>query len=182
MRQHMISRFTELGDPTLLLLAGLAMFFYLWTDDRRRPLAQGWAVAFGLCVALTLAGKFIFYLIGDGDRNSTAFQNPSGHVAIATGFYGCCALLLARGRPQSTRALITVGAAMLVGLLAASRIALGLHTLPEIAAGFAVGAVGLAVFGLHVSRGRQVAINASQVAALLLLIGVTHYSLDPGKR
>ena len=50
----LLKRLTDLGDPTLLLLGGLGVFFYLWSDDERRALARSWAVAFGLCVFLTI--------------------------------------------------------------------------------------------------------------------------------
>src|ERR1700732_2822064 len=98
MQQDSLKKFSELGDPTLLLLCGLGVFFYLWSVDERRSLARGWAVAFGLCVFLTVMSKFAFYLVGSNQSNSFRLQSPSGHVAIGTGFYGCCALLLAAGR------------------------------------------------------------------------------------
>ncbi len=63
MRQDLLKRLTDLGDPTLLLLGGLGVFFYLWSDDARRALARSWAVAFGLCVLLTVTSKFAFYLM-----------------------------------------------------------------------------------------------------------------------
>ncbi len=174
-RQSLLERFTNLGDPTLLLLGGFGVFFYLWIDDHPRALARSWAVAFGLCVFLTIASKLALHLLSEGERNSLSLQSPSGHVAIATSFYGCCALLLAAGRRRAARALICVGTAMLVGMLAASRIKLGLHTIPEIVAGFAIGAVCLALFRAHMSGARRIVVNASQLSALLLLIGVTHY-------
>src|SRR5260370_15404443 len=174
MHQDLLKRLTALGDPTLLLLGGLAVFFYLWSDDQRRALARSWAGAFGLCVVLTIASKFAFLLIGGSQGNSFVLRSPSGHVAIAAGFYGCCALMLAAGRSQAEGMLICVGTVMLVGMLAASRIMLGLHTAPEIAVGFAIGAFSLVVFGMHLSNEQPIMVNAGQVIALLLLIGVAH--------
>ena len=181
MRETLLEKFTGLGDPTLLLLAGLGIFFYLWSDDERRALARSWAVAFGLCVFLTIISKFAFYLIAWNQPNSFALRSPSGHVAIATGFYGCCALMLTAGLGQAARALICVGTILLVGMLAASRIMLGLHTVPEIAVGFAIGAFSFAVFGVHLSGGQPIMLNAGQVIALLLLIGVAHSSHIDGE-
>jgi membrane-associated phospholipid phosphatase len=180
-RQDLLKRLTDLGDPTLLLLGGLGIFFYLWSDDKRRALAHGWAMAFGLCVVLTIMSKLAFYLIGGNQANSFALRSPSGHVAIATGFYGCCALMLAAGHGQAERALICVGTAMLVGMLAASRIMLGLHTVPEIAVGFSIGALSLVIFGIHLSSGQPIVLNAGQVIALLVLIGVAHSSHIDGE-
>jgi hypothetical protein len=181
MRENLLKKFTGLGDPTLLLLAGLGLFLYLWSDDERRALARSWAMAFGLCVFLTIVGKLAFYLIAWNQPNSFALRSPSGHVAIATGFYGCCALMLADGRDQAARVLICVGTVVFVGMLAASRIMLGLHTVPEIAVGFAIGAFSLAVFGIHLSGGPPIILNAGQVIALLLLIGVAHSSHIDGE-
>jgi len=181
MRQDLLKRLTDLGDPTLLLLGGLGIFFYLWSDDERRALARSWAVAFGLCVLLTIISKLAFYLIGERQANSFALRSPSGHVAIATGFYGCCALMLAAGRGQAEGMLICVGTVTLVGMLAVSRIMLGLHTVPEIAVGLAIGAFSLVVFGLHLSREQPIMLNAGHVIALLLLIGVAHSSHVDGE-
>jgi membrane-associated phospholipid phosphatase len=180
MRQDLLKRFTDFGDPTLLLLGGLGVFFYLWSDDERRVLAGSWALAFGLCVFLTIASKVAF-LIGGTQPRSFGLRSPSGHVAIGTGFYGCCALMLAAGRSQAARVLICVGTVMLVGMLAASRIMLGLHTVPEIVVAFVIGAFCLVVFGVHLSGGQPIMLNAGQVIALLLLIGVAHSSHVDGE-
>ena len=181
MRQDLLKRFTDLADPTLLLLGGLGVFFYLWSDDERRVLARSWALAFGLCVFLTITSKFASILIGGTQARPFGLRSPSGHVAIATGFYGCCALMLATGRSQAARVLICVGTVMLVGMLAASRIMLGLHTVPEIVVAFVIGAFCLAVFGVHLSGGQPIMLNAGQVIALLLLIGVAHSSHVDGE-
>jgi len=181
MRQDLLKRFTDLADPTLLLLGGLGVFFYLWSDDERRGLARSWALAFGLCVFLTITSKFASILIGGTQARPFGLRSPSGHVAIATGFYGCCALMLATGRSQAARVLICVGTVMLVGMLAASRIMLGLHTVPEIVIAFAIGAFSLALFGIYLSDRQPIMLNAGQMIALLLLIDVTHYSHVDGE-
>ena len=181
MQQDSLKKFTELGDPTLLLLGGLGVFFYLWSVNERRSLARGWAVAFGLCVFLTVMSKFAFYLVGSNQPNSFRLHSPSGHVAIGTGFYGCCALMLAAGRGQAARVLIWSGTATLLGMLAASRIMLGLHTVPEIATAFVIGAFSLALFGIYLSDRPPIMLNAGQMIALLLLIDVAHYSHVDGE-
>jgi membrane-associated phospholipid phosphatase len=175
MRRDFLTKFTDLGDPTLLLLGGLGLFFYLWTDDERRVLARGWAVAFGLCVFLIIVSKFTFYLLGNQTK-LFRIHSPSGHVAIATSFYGCWAMMLATGRNQTTRVLICVGTAILLGTIAASRIMLGLHNIPEVAFAFAIGAFSLVVFAIYLGTGQPIALSAGQVLALLLLIDVTHYA------
>jgi hypothetical protein len=175
MRQDLLKRFTDLGDPTLLLLGGLGLFFYLWTDDERRVLARSWAVAFGLCLSLTIISKFMFYLWGN-QTNFFRIHSPSGHVAIATSFYGCWGMMLAAGRSQAARVLICVGTAILLGMIAGSRIMLGLHNIPEVTFAFAIGAFCLVVFGIYLGNTQPIALSAGQVIALLLLIDVTHYA------
>ncbi len=180
-RERLLVKFSGLGDPTLLLLAGLGVFFYLWSDDGRRRLARSWAVALGICIVLTLTSKFAFLLLAGNHPNSHALRSPSGHVAIATGFYGCCALLLASGRSQVTGFLLWGGTVVLVGMLAASRVLLGLHTGLEIVVGFAIGAFSLAIFALHLVGQARIVLNAGHVIALVLLIGVAHSSRIDGE-
>ena len=66
-------------------------------------------------------------------------------------------------------------------MLAASRIMLGLHTVLEIAVAFAIGALCLVVFGIRLTGGQPTMLNAGQVIALLLLIGVAHSSHIDGE-
>jgi hypothetical protein len=89
--------------------------------------------------------------------------------------------MLTAGRGQAERVLICIGTVMLVGMLAATRIMLGLHTGPEIAVGFAIGAFSLVVFGIHLSGGQPIMLKAGQVIALLVLIGVAHSSPVDGE-
>ena len=82
MRQDLLKRFTDLGDPTFLLLGGLGVFFYLWSDDERRVLARSWALAFGLCVFLTIASKFASILIGRSQPRSFGIRSVGSKMAI----------------------------------------------------------------------------------------------------
>lgn len=175
MRQDIILRFTSLGDPMMLLLGGLGVFFYLWSDDERRILACRWAVAFGLCVLLTVISKFVFHLIRWNEGSSLRLLSPSGHVAIGTGFYGGCAIILTSLSSRAIRVLVCIGTVLLLGLLAASRVLLGLHSVPEIIVAFAIGGASLAVFVLYPGKGRPVRVNAGQVISLILFVFLTYY-------
>lgn len=174
MSQDLLARFTNLGDPVMLLLGGLGVFFYLWSDDERRILARRWAMAFGLCVLLTVISKFAFHLIRWNETNSLRLLSPSGHVAIGTGFYGGCAIMLTSLCSRVVRVLVCIGTALLLALLAASRVLLGLHSVPEIIVAFAIGGASLAVFAYTGSR-RQMRLNAGQVISLIFLIFFTYY-------
>ncbi len=68
------------------------------------------------------------------------FSFPSGHTASAVVAFGFCAYLLARVSQKALyKILISVFAAVLIGLVAVSRIYLGVHFLSDVIAGFLVG-------------------------------------------
>jgi membrane-associated phospholipid phosphatase len=172
--QIAVKKFTEVGDPTLLLLGGFGIFFFLWSHPDHRDLARGWAIALGLCIALTVAAKVALYL-GDNPTHIVRLRSPSGHVAIATTFYGSCAMLLSSNKGKATRLLAGIGTALLLCGLAGSRVALGLHSLAEIMVGFAIGTFCLVVFAHRLHWGSPL-INPGQLIALLFLLAVTRFA------
>lgn len=176
MWQDLPAKFSNLGDPILLLLGGLGVFFYLWSAEERRALAHRWAVAFGLCVLLTVVSKFVFHSIRWNEANSLRLVSPSGHVAMGTGFYGCCAIMLTARRSRAVRVLVCVGTALLLGMLAASRVMLGGHSVPEVMVAFAIGGASLVVFTHEPGTGQPIPLNARQLISLLFLIFVAYYT------
>jgi hypothetical protein len=171
MSSGLVKRFTELGDPTLLLLAALAMFFYLWIDNDRRQMAGAWAQSVGLCIGLLFVSKLVLHVYGRAELGPFRLFSPSGHVAIATSFYGNLAILLATGRSRRFGIALFAGAALLIVLLAASRMVLRLHSLPEIAIALTIGLVALRPFYLSLAR-HPIIISAGQPIALLVLLAV----------
>jgi|APThiThiocy_cv2_1041547.scaffolds.fasta_scaffold21184_2 hypothetical protein len=168
-----LASFTALGDPTFLLCAALGAFFFLWVSHRRR-LAGHLALSVGLSVALTVSAKFGF-LLAHGSDHATALRSPSGHVAIATTVYGCCVMMLAATSGRLVRVVAIIGTALFLLALAVTRLALRLHSIPEIFVGFLIGTACLLIFarGLHTDRGP---FDAGRLAALLLLLGVTRFA------
>jgi undecaprenyl-diphosphatase len=72
---------------------------------------------------------------------------PSGHAAASTVFYGAlCALVFARWRSGAVRAAAIGVSAVMVLLVAFSRVYLGAHYLSDVVAGVALGAICLALF------------------------------------
>lgn len=180
MNPGFVKRFTELGDPVLLLLASLAMFFYLWIDDDRRPMAAPWARSVGLCIGLVFCSKLLLHLFGWIELSPFRLFSPSGHVAVATTFYGNVAILLARGRGRGVGIVLLAGASLLIALLAASRMVLRLHSLPEIAIALAIGLAALGPFRLALAR-YPIIISAGQPIALLSLLAVMRVSHIDGE-
>jgi len=137
---HSVSKF---GDAAVLLPASLGLIvFVLAFGSRRAAFAYGAALA--LCIAGAVLAKFAFAACGD--HTLLGVESPSGHAAFATTFYGCLAALFGAGRTPGRRAVLYGGAAALVLLIAASRVALDVHTVGDVAIGFAIGAASIALF------------------------------------
>lgn len=84
------------------------------------------------------------------------YSFPSGHALAATVFYGVLACYLwTRARSAAQRVAVVVGAALMVALVAFSRLYLGVHFLTDVAAGVAEGLGWLAVCVTAVSSLRR---------------------------
>jgi hypothetical protein len=175
MWQDLLAKFTHIGDTKLLVLCGLGVCLYLWGSEERRSLAQSWAMAFGFCVLLTILGKLALHAVRWNEGTSLRLLSPSGHVAIGTCFYGCCAIMLSAGRNRTVRLVAWVGTVALLSALAASRLELGLHSVPEIIIAFAIGAASLVVFTRRLNAGPPVRLNAGHMISLILLLFVAYY-------
>jgi undecaprenyl-diphosphatase len=74
------------------------------------------------------------------------FSFPSGHSTLAATFYGTLAYLLIRGlRHEGMKVLVGVGAGLLILAIGVSRIYLGVHYPSDVLAGWAAGALWLAL-------------------------------------
>jgi undecaprenyl-diphosphatase len=171
----LLEKITHLGDTMVLLLCGVALFFYLLGAEERRFLARRWAVAFGLCILLTILSKFTLHFVRWNEVSSLRMLSPSGHVAIGTCFYGCCAIMLSGGRSRAVCLLLWFSTLTLLGMIAASRLTLGLHSVPEVLVAFVIGAVSVVVFTRHLGDRQSIKLNAGQIIFLVLLIFVARY-------
>jgi undecaprenyl-diphosphatase len=85
--------------------------------------------------------------VGDPLVHLLTLSFPSGHAAGSTVFYGAlCALVFARWRSRTIRAIAVGLAVLMVLLVTCSRVYLGAHYLSDVVAGVAVGAICLALF------------------------------------
>ena len=131
---------THLGDPVALLLlvaAGYLLANHLGVSSTRMAAAMGLALG---GFALTLALKYGFALPRPPGAGTDGFGFPSGHAIGATVVYGGLAGLLI---PHDRR--VTRVAAVLVVVVAASRVLIGVHYLVDVVVGVAVGVGYLAV-------------------------------------
>jgi len=107
-------------------------------------------VAVGGGLALNVLMKLAFHrarpLFDDPLLTLATYSFPSGHVAGSTIFYGLGVLwVFARTARPLWRALALIGAALMIAVVAFSRLYLGVHYLSDVSAAFAEGVAWLAI-------------------------------------
>ena len=161
---------TDFADLGLLLpLAGLVAVSLAAVGRRRQALA--WSLAVTATLAAMLALKVAAFALAAPD-GAGGPGNPSGHTAAGVVVYaGLLALLGERVAPRVPLALLS-GAAF--GLLFGSaRMAVGVHTLPEVLVGGAVGLAGaLALAGLAGPRRPDASARGHAFVAAVALLAV----------
>jgi membrane-associated phospholipid phosphatase len=107
-------------------------------------------VAIGGGLALNVLMKLAFHrarpVFDDPLLTLSSYSFPSGHVAGSTILYGLAVLwLFERTRRRSARAFAVIGAALMIALVAFSRMYLGVHYLSDVGAAFAEGVAWLSI-------------------------------------
>jgi undecaprenyl-diphosphatase len=156
---------TQLGSGLVLVVMALFVSTFLWIHGARRPVVLLWV---GLLGAALLDGllKDFFARERPAVFESRAplpggYGFPSGHALVATISYTLFAYLVARLEgSRRLRALTFTVAALIVLLVALSRVYLGVHYPSDVLAGLLVGftwAMGcvFAVYVLGDLRGRK---------------------------
>ena len=144
---------TELGDAavTLPLATGVA----LWLGYRRawRALLY-WFAALGFAALLTWALKAGLARPRPAAlyNGAATFAFPSGHATMNIAMYGMLALMLVKEISHHWRWPLLGLMAILVGLIAFSRLYLGAHWLSDVLAGLAFGAAWIALLGIAYHR------------------------------
>jgi len=163
---------TALGDPVLFLVAAPVLYWLgprydLLSPDRAARLLGVVVGGLALVVALkTLFGVHrppasVSLVHADG------YGFPSGHATGATVFYGALAALLTVGRRRTRYA----AAAVVVAVIAVTRLALGVHYLADVLAGVVAGSLYIAL-ALELSRSRTgnafaIALGVASAAVVL---------------
>jgi undecaprenyl-diphosphatase len=134
---------TFLGTGTVVIaVAGVAALFLSLTRQRPAAALLLWSTLGAILLNNVLKSAFVrprpeLFAWGTHVR-TTSF--PSGHAMSAAAIYGTVAFLAARlARTRRVRLTIHVGAAVIVCLVAASRVYLGVHYPTDVAAGLLVG-------------------------------------------
>jgi membrane-associated phospholipid phosphatase len=140
----------------------------LWLLLLRAPRAAGWwLAAVGFCVGLTGILKIFFF----GCPPIVNLHSPSGHTSLSTLLYGALALVIAVDGGNLRLLMVVGGGAGLIFTIAASRLLLDAHSMPEIASGLVIGVAALILFGQGYLRWRPEIVRLSPllVSAAVLM-------------
>lgn len=140
---------THLGGAPFL---GAVTLLAVVLHARRRLPVEAVLVgaAFAGAQLLTLAMKTAFRRprpeFSDPLATASWFSFPSGHASVSAAVYGALAFLLVRRiHSHAGRVVVLIGCAVLVALVAFSRVYLGVHYLSDVVAGIGIGIVWLAI-------------------------------------
>ena len=144
----LMSWFTHFGDRNLLTVLAVGLFLgLLWR--RQFILAAGSVAATGGGGALNWILKHTFERVRPehthGFVEASGWSFPSGHASAAMAVYGFSCYLLLRMLAPGWRLACVAGTAMLIAAIGVSRVLLQVHFLSDVAAGFAVSALWLAL-------------------------------------
>jgi membrane-associated phospholipid phosphatase len=170
-----LARFlTDAGDSGVLLPIALVGVVTLWFFHSRR-------LAWLLLRSVLLAGVLITILkvlfLSCGAHWAAGLTSPSGHACLSAVVYGTLATLFAGGRTLPVRIAVYACAAAFVAAIAASRVALGVHTWLEVLVGLSIGLLAQLWFAWSYARTDPLRIDlktfgAALVATLLVAFGI----------
>tara|TARA_R110000868_G_scaffold4303_3_gene27364 strand:- start:7467 stop:8096 length:630 start_codon:yes stop_codon:yes gene_type:complete len=136
--QTLLHILTNFGDQGLILPFVLSVGAMLWFSQARRE-AIIWIFATGAALATMLLLKLMFLPCGHL-LPQWHLRSPSGHAASAFIAYGGFAVLEAKLRTARWQRVAILGAGFLFAcMIAGSRLALHVHSLPEVLLGSLVG-------------------------------------------
>lgn len=136
----MIRFVTDLADQAVILPTVVLIAIWLALAEPRRTV-----VAWVVCCGAVLGTIGLLKLGLPCTSLAHVLRSPSGHTASAVLVAGGLLVLLAG--PGRWRRVTAVAAGIAVGAgIGATRLALHMHTVPEVLAGAAVGAIGLILF------------------------------------
>ena len=151
----------------LPVAAGILLWLTFVTNKAR--LAEWWIVSVGVCVGITTVLKIFFY----GCPPVSDIRSPSGHTGFSVLVYGAIALITAVQTRGAHRLLaVAIGAALILAI-AASRLLLEIHSLPEVGAGLMVGIASLILFARVYLQSAQAPVWPL-IAITGLLIAILH--------
>ncbi|KLN52092.1 bifunctional DedA family/phosphatase PAP2 family protein [Variovorax paradoxus] len=166
---------TELGSAPAVISVITAVSLWLAAKRCWRTLGY-WLAAVGFAQLLVWTLKFTLGRARPTEIYSgiDPFSFPSGHAAMNIVVYGFLAFLLARAKPVGTKIAITLSAAMVILLIAFSRLYLGAHWFSDVLASLSLGLAWAALLSIaylnHVGPEKVSALPLSMVVGLTLAL------------
>ncbi|CAN7753292.1 phosphatase PAP2 family protein [Variovorax sp. LjRoot178] len=166
---------TELGSAPVVISVIAAVSLWLAAKRCWRTLGY-WLAAAGFAQLLVWTLKFTLGRARPTEIYSgiDPFSFPSGHAAMNIVVYGFLAFLLARAKPIGTKIAITLSAAMVIALVAFSRLYLGAHWFSDVLASLSLGLAWVALLSIaypnHVRPEKVSALPLSMVAGMTLAL------------
>lgn len=165
---------TELGDSWVMVPVVLAVLLWLMKQRAWHAIAY-WLGAVGVAGGLTVAIKAGLRLPRPAPlyEGASAFTFPSADVIMSIVVFGFLGILIARGTVSVWRWAAISGIALLVFLIALSRLYLGVHWLSDVIGGVSFGVIWLTLLGIAYTRHSALRIpalglGAASLAALLI--------------
>lgn len=161
---------TELGDMTVT--GAIVVVVSLWLAARRAWRAVGyWLGGIAFAALFVEVFKLILHLPTPVVlyRGAGTFGLPSNHMAVTATVYGFLALLAGREFKPRARLALASGTALLVALVAFSRLYLGAHWVSGVAAGLSFALAWIAGLGIVYLSHRPRAVGASWLLSLTVV-------------
>lgn len=165
---------TRLGEAQILVPLDLLAAAWLWRGAGQGAMALRWLGWLGLATALTTATKLAFIGWGVGIA-VWDFTGISGHAMFAAASLPLLAATALASRSDRSQRLGIAAGFALAALVAWSRWPVGAHSVAEIVAGFALGAVAsaLALRGATTARATVPLWLPTALAGCLLALPLT---------
>ncbi|MDO9165946.1 MAG: phosphatase PAP2 family protein [Rhodoferax sp.] len=154
---------TELGDvqvvlPVIVVALGWFLAHRLWRT------AIYWLAAAGVAEALVQVIKVALHRPRPGALHAgvAQFSFPSGHATLSLVVYGFLAFLLCVQASRRLRVFIVSAVVLLIGLVAWSRLYLGVHWMSDVVGGLSFGTAWIAALAVaYLYQRREVPRSAS---------------------
>ena len=139
---HVLRMVTQLGGAMVIVPAAVVLAIVEARRQRTAAIAAFLAIAVGgQFLVANLLKAVVDRTRPDIDR-LTGFSGPSfpsGHATAAAAAFAAAALVLGRGRPRSTKAVMAGIAVGMAAIIATTRVMLGVHWLTDVMAGLCLG-------------------------------------------
>lgn len=168
--------FTLLGDSKVLAVSGLIITTWFVYKKYWRE-AIYWPVTIFISVVLPVIYKIFFYFPRPGGflHASTASSFPSGHTFQGTLFYGFLATMITTHLESRYRRFVYYAAALIIFLIAFSRLYLGAHWLTDVLASIALGLCCLSLIALCYRR-KIYPLNIKQLGLISIIALIAVWS------